>query len=171
MQLFGEKSELVKKKQLYDGVAFSPPPIHALSRVYIKLHEHQLLVLLGITPFFWVVLILRRARFHRNSTEWISRFISFVNVGKEKIKDELDNYLGEKLLPFNIDEHFFYLTLWKVNVRNYLISSRIAIQVTIVASETAFSTGGWFVRLYRNSLHPSTLETLMCNQSWIRGFS
>lgn len=30
-----EKSDLVKKKkQLYDGVAFSPP-IHALSRVHI----------------------------------------------------------------------------------------------------------------------------------------
>ena len=60
-----------------------------------------------------------------------------------------------------------------MNGGNYPILSQIArdilvIPVTTVASESAFSTGGRFVSPYRNRLHPSTLEALMCSQSWIR---
>ncbi|KAH9779813.1 hat family dimerization domain containing protein expressed [Citrus sinensis] len=70
---------------------------------------------------------------------------SFVNVGNEEVKDELDTYLGEKLVPFNVEEDFDVLSWWKVNGGNYHILSRIvrdilAIPVTIVASESAFST-------------------------------
>ena len=42
---------------------------------------------------------------YRSSTEWISGFTSFV-----KVKDELDTYLSEKLVPFIIDELFDVLT-------------------------------------------------------------
>lgn len=52
---------------------------------------------------------------YRSSTEWIWGFTSFVNVGNEEIKDELDTYLGEKLVQFNIEEHFDVLTWRKVN--------------------------------------------------------
>ena len=60
-----------------------------------------------------------------------------------------------------------------MNGGNYPILSQIArdilaIPVTTIASESAFSTGGRFVSSYRNRLHPSTLEALMCSQSWIR---
>ncbi|KAH9723905.1 BED-type domain-containing protein [Citrus sinensis] len=70
---------------------------------------------------------------------------SFVNVGNEEVKDEPDTYLGEKLVPFNVEEDFDVLSWWKVNGGNYPILSRIArdilaIPVTIVASESAFST-------------------------------
>ncbi|KAH9745818.1 BED-type domain-containing protein [Citrus sinensis] len=110
---------------------------------------------------------------YKGSTEWILRFTSFVNVGNEEVKDELDTYLSEKLVPFNVEEEFDVLAWWKVNGGNYPILSQIArdilaILVTIVASESAFSTGGQFVSPYRNRLHPSTLEALMCSQSWIR---
>ena len=110
---------------------------------------------------------------YKGSTEWILGFTSFVNVGNEEVKDELDTYLGEKLVPFNVEEEFDVLAWWKVNGGNYPILSQIArdilaIPVTTVASESAFSTGGRFVSPYRNRLHPSTLEALMCSQSWIR---
>lgn len=42
---------------------------------------------------------------HRSSTEWILGLTSFVNVGNEKVNDELDTYLGEKLIPFNVEEY------------------------------------------------------------------
>ncbi|KAH9794197.1 BED-type domain-containing protein [Citrus sinensis] len=110
---------------------------------------------------------------YKGSTEWILGFTSFVNVGNEEVKDELDTYLGEKLVPFNVVEEFDVLAWSKVNGGNYPILSQIArdilaILVTIVVSESAFSTGGRFVSPYRNRLHPSTLEALMYSQSWIR---
>ncbi|KAH9801775.1 BED-type domain-containing protein [Citrus sinensis] len=98
---------------------------------------------------------------YKSSTEWISGFTSFVNVG------------NEELVPFNVEEEFDVLAWWKVNGGNYPIFSQIArdilaILVTTVASKYVFSTGGQFVSPYRNRLFPSILEALMCSQSWIR---
>ena len=110
---------------------------------------------------------------HRSSTEWILGFTSFVNIGNQEVNDELNTYLGEQLVPFNVEEHFDVLSWWKVNGSNYSILSRIArdilaISITTVASESAFSTGSRFVSSYRNKLHPRTLDALMCSQGWIR---
>ncbi|KAL9450826.1 hypothetical protein AB3S75_012544 [Citrus x aurantiifolia] len=110
---------------------------------------------------------------HRSSTEWILGFTSFVNVGNQEINDELNTYLGEKLVPFNVEEHFDVLSWWKVNGSNYSIVPRIArdilaILITTVASESTFNTGSRFLSSYRNKLHPSTLDALMCSQGWIR---
>ncbi|KAK9210104.1 hypothetical protein WN944_002473 [Citrus x changshan-huyou] len=104
----------------------------------------------------------------KSSTEWISRFTSFV-----KVKDELDTYLSEKLVLFIVDEFFDILTWWKVNDGNCPILSRIArdilaIPITTIAPEFAFSIGGLSISVYHNRLHLSTLEVLMCSQSWIR---
>ena len=43
---------------------------------------------------------------YKSSTEWISGFTNFVNVGNEEVKDELNTYLGEKLITFNVEEEF-----------------------------------------------------------------
>ena len=107
---------------------------------------------------------------YKSLTKWISEFTSFVNVGNEEVNDELNTYLGEKLVPFNVEEKFDVLAWWKVNGGNYSILSQItrdilAIPITNIASESAFTTSGRFVSPYRNRLHPSTLEDLMCSQS------
>ncbi|KAJ4722279.1 Peroxidase [Melia azedarach] len=44
----------------------------------------------------------------------------------------------------------------------------LAIPVSTVASESAFSTAGRVVSPHRNRLHPNTVEALMCSQSWLR---
>ncbi|KAK3193491.1 hypothetical protein Dsin_024801 [Dipteronia sinensis] len=43
----------------------------------------------------------------------------------------------------------------------------LAIPVSIVASESAFSTGGRTLSSHRSILHPHTAEALMCTQNWI----
>ena len=48
-----------------------------------------------------------------------------------------------------------------------IVSDIYVIPVSIVASESAFSTNGRVVSKHRSRLHPNTLEALMCAQSWL----
>lgn len=44
----------------------------------------------------------------------------------------------------------------------------LAIPITTVASESAFSTGGRILDDFRTSLTPFMLEALVCTQNWLR---
>ncbi|KAI3745848.1 hypothetical protein L6452_08259 [Arctium lappa] len=83
---------------------------------------------------------------------------------------ELDNYLKEKLMPKDVDLDL--LLWWKTNGGKYPTLQRmakdiLAIPVSTVASESAFSTSGRLISPHRSRLHPKTLEALMCAQSWL----
>jgi hypothetical protein len=86
-------------------------------------------------------------------------------------KSEIDQYYlqdVEKRSP-----NFDILNWWKVNSTKFLILSKIArdvlaILVTTVASELAFSTGGRVLDPFRSSLAPKTVEALVCTQNWLR---
>ncbi|KAL5538055.1 hypothetical protein UlMin_045842 [Ulmus minor] len=78
-------------------------------------------------------------------------------------KSELDKYLEEPVIPRSTE--FDILIWWKTNGIKYPLLSSIArdilaIPVTTVASESAFSTGGRVVSPHCNRLHPKTLEAL-----------
>ena len=71
-----------------------------------------------------------------------------------------------------LDEKFDILALWKVNSPQYRVLSRIAqhvlaIPVSIVALESAFSTAGHVLDLFRSSLSPVMVEALNCGQYWL----
>jgi hypothetical protein len=84
--------------------------------------------------------------------------------------NELDKYMAEPLLkqdPFDI------LAFWKNNTDKYPILSQIArdvmsIQVSTVASESAFSAAGRVFDPYRNRLDPEMVQALICTKDWIR---
>ena len=44
----------------------------------------------------------------------------------------------------------------------------LAIQISTVASESAFSTSGRVLNEYRNSLSTLIVEVLLCTQDWVR---
>jgi hypothetical protein len=44
----------------------------------------------------------------------------------------------------------------------------LALPITTVASESAFSTGGRMLDSFRSSLVPNMVETLVCAQNWLR---
>ena len=44
---------------------------------------------------------------------------------------------------------------------------QLAIPVSIVVSESAFSSSGRLVSPHRNRLHQKMIEALMCAQSWL----
>ncbi|KAK0600812.1 hypothetical protein LWI29_018651 [Acer saccharum] len=85
-------------------------------------------------------------------------------------KSELERYLGEQVE--NNTPNFDILSWWKVNKGKYPILAKIAkdilaIPVSTVASESAFSASGRFLSPHHRRLHPDTLEALMCAQNWI----
>ena len=43
----------------------------------------------------------------------------------------------------------------------------LAIPISTVASESAFSIGGQILTPHRSQLHYTTLEALMCSKSWL----
>jgi hypothetical protein len=65
------------------------------------------------------------------------------------------------------------LMWWKINSSKFLVLAEVAqdvlpIPITIVASESAFSTGGRIIDHFRISLAPKTVETLICTHNWLR---
>ena len=60
-----------------------------------------------------------------------------------------------------------------MNASNYLIISKmardiLAIPISTIASESAFSTSGRIHDAFRSSLSPKTMETLVCSQNWLK---
>ncbi|XP_052299982.1 zinc finger BED domain-containing protein RICESLEEPER 2-like isoform X1 [Citrus sinensis] len=91
------------------------------------------------------------------------------NTQNTHSKSELEFYLEECTLPST--SQFDILSWWKNNQGKYPILAKIArdflaIPVSTVASESAFSTGGRHLSHHRSRLHPSTVEALVCTQNW-----
>jgi hypothetical protein len=88
-------------------------------------------------------------------------------------KNELDRYLDEETLPHDENEYFDILSWWKLERTRYPILRQIArdilaIPITTVASESAFSTSGRILSEHRSRLTLKMLEALICGQSWLR---
>ena len=86
--------------------------------------------------------------------------------------NDVQRYLGEESLDPMTSE-FDILLWWKNNASRYAILSMIAkdilaIPVSTVASESAFSTSGRIFDSFRSSLSPKMVEALVCTQSWLR---
>ncbi|KAF7150091.1 hypothetical protein RHSIM_Rhsim02G0147200 [Rhododendron simsii] len=84
---------------------------------------------------------------------------------------EVDKYLGD-LCERRDNLDFDILMWWKNNSNKYPILSKIArdvlaVPVSTIASESAFSTGGRILDPFRSSLSPSMVETLVCTQNWL----
>jgi hypothetical protein len=88
-----------------------------------------------------------------------------------RLQGEMDHYLSDDLVPYT--EKFNVLDWWKVAGTRYPTPRKVArdifaILVTIVASESAFSTSGRIVNEHRSCLTSHMLEVLMCYQDWLR---
>ncbi|XP_062103927.1 zinc finger BED domain-containing protein RICESLEEPER 2-like [Humulus lupulus] len=75
----------------------------------------------------------------------------------------------EKLVE---DTNFDILDWWQRNGNKYPIVSHIArdvlaVQMSTVAFESAFSTGGRILDPFRSSLSPKMVEALICSKNWL----
>ena len=84
------------------------------------------------------------------------------NKDSVECKSKLDQYLNRVMCLW-----------WRVNSSRYRIISQVArdvlaIFISIVVSEFAFSIGGPVLDPFRSSLSPNTVEVLICTQNWLR---
>ncbi|XP_050216467.1 zinc finger BED domain-containing protein RICESLEEPER 1-like isoform X2 [Mercurialis annua] len=86
-------------------------------------------------------------------------------------KSELEMYLNEDIMEDG--DELDVLTWWKQNAQRFPVLSRLArdilaVPISTVASESAFSTGGRVLDCFRSSLTPKIVEALICTQDWLR---
>ncbi|XP_062086406.1 zinc finger BED domain-containing protein RICESLEEPER 2-like [Humulus lupulus] len=84
-------------------------------------------------------------------------------------EDDLEYYLSDR--REKLDPTFDILRWWKQNGFKYPIIARmakdvLAVQMSTVASESAFSTGGRILDSFRSSLSPRMVEALICSKNW-----
>lgn len=105
----------------------------------------------------------------------IDQFNMYRSGGKsENVKSELEKYLSEEIE--NESGNFDVLLWWKVNSIRFPILSKLArdvlaVPVSTVASESAFSTGGRVLDAFRSSLSPKIVQGIICAQDWLRSDS
>ncbi|CAN1768465.1 Zinc finger BED domain-containing protein RICESLEEPER 2 [Linum perenne] len=88
-------------------------------------------------------------------------------------KSELDKYLESDIFEVPKGSEFDVIGWWKEHSLQYKILSRMAIDIlaipiTSVASEAAFSAGGRVIDCHRASLGEKTVQALLCTQNWLR---
>jgi len=84
-------------------------------------------------------------------------------------RNEIERYLIDGFGDPN-DDKLDILGWWKINASKYKILSKVtqhvlAIPISTVASESAFSTGGRILDQFRSSLSPTTVQALICCQN------
>ncbi|KAJ3706987.1 hypothetical protein LUZ61_010692 [Rhynchospora tenuis] len=91
----------------------------------------------------------------------------------EPQKSELDDYLATELDEASVDEDFDILAWWRLKSPKYpilcqLTKDILAVPISTVASESAFSTSGRILSPARSSLNDESIEALLCAQDWLR---
>ncbi|XP_074312289.1 zinc finger BED domain-containing protein RICESLEEPER 2-like [Silene latifolia] len=86
------------------------------------------------------------------------------------IRSEFDRYLNEQK---GEDEEKEILPWWRANAMRFSTLKHMAIDVlaipiSTVASESAFSAGGCTLDSFRSSLTPKMVQAQICGQDWIR---
>jgi hAT family C-terminal dimerisation region len=99
----------------------------------------------------------------------------FIRVKKISvpIKSDIDDYMADALDEASLDDDFDILAWWKLNASKYPVLARLtrdilAVSISIVTSESTFSTRGRTLNPVRNSLSNENIEALVCGQDWLR---
>ncbi|KAL9661135.1 hypothetical protein QQ045_025956 [Rhodiola kirilowii] len=98
------------------------------------------------------------------------------SASPENLKSELEMYYEDGIIRVeDTDACFDPLDWWKGNSLKYRILSKLAcdilaIPITSVASESAFSAGSRVIDPYRASLGIDTVQMLLCGGDWLRKF-
>ncbi|XP_074274285.1 zinc finger BED domain-containing protein RICESLEEPER 2-like [Silene latifolia] len=106
-------------------------------------------------------------RYMSNIEEQVKKQMSGSNP---LIRSEFDRYLNEQK---GEDEEKEVLPWWRANAMRFptlkhMARDVLAIPISTVASESAFSAGGRTLDSFRSSLAPKMVQAQICGQDWIR---
>lgn len=106
----------------------------------------------------------------RDKLKGFDKFL-FETSQDQNVTSDLEKYLEEPIFPRNCD--FSILNWWKVHTPRYPILSVmardfLAIPVSTLEPEVAFSNKGRTLDQCRSLLAPDTREALICGQDWLR---
>ena len=92
-------------------------------------------------------------------------------IDSSNTKSKVNKYLLESYEDV-FDDNFDILAWWKVNFPQYCVLSRVArhvlaIPISTMVLEYAFSTAGRVLDPFRSSLSPLMVEAHICGQNWI----
>ncbi|KAL6538087.1 hypothetical protein OROGR_012075 [Orobanche gracilis] len=101
----------------------------------------------------------------------VHHFLSESRNVVDGVMTDLDKYIAEPL-EVKLDKKFDILSWWKDHKGAYPILSQVArdvlaIQVSTVAPESAFSAGGRVIDAFRSRLDPDIVEALICTKDWV----
>ncbi|KAL9667976.1 hypothetical protein QQ045_002346 [Rhodiola kirilowii] len=90
----------------------------------------------------------------------------------EENRTELETYLKDATERINTE--FDILGWWRMHSPRFPILSQMArdvlvVPISMVSSESAFSTSARIIDAFRRSLTPRLVQALICTQDWIRG--
>nr|KYP55847.1 Putative AC9 transposase [Cajanus cajan] len=130
-----------------------------------------------ILPFLKMVEEMKKKLTHKklNSMKEVMMTLMVITIFFQRTssnKSKLSKYLEETLKESYGDLDI--LSWWKLNLGRFPILAKmardlLAVHVSTVASETAFSIGGRVLDPYRSSLTPRMAKTLICTQDWLKG--
>ncbi|GKD86859.1 zinc finger BED domain-containing protein RICESLEEPER 2 [Tanacetum coccineum] len=105
--------------------------------------------------------------------DFLNNFYNGNDTSSIESETKLQRYLKEPKVELRKGQISDILQWWKVNGLRFLIVARmardiLAIQISTVASEYAFSTGGRVLDPYRTSLSTKIMDALICTQDWVR---
>jgi hypothetical protein len=103
--------------------------------------------------------------------EKIAKRMKMTNCSSSSSKSELEKYLAEE--TEDTEKKIDILGWWKINANRFPVLGHmardvLAIPISTVAAESAFSTSGRILDDFRTSLTPFMLECLVCTQDWLR---
>ncbi|KAF2315811.1 hypothetical protein GH714_040350 [Hevea brasiliensis] len=95
-----------------------------------------------------------------------------IETGEANSKSDLDCYLNEGIKVVDEKEEFI-LKWWQLSsgrfpILSIMVRDILAMPISTVASESAFSTRGRVLDPFRSSLTPKIVEALICAQDWLR---
>ncbi|KAL7607741.1 hypothetical protein Lser_V15G14400 [Lactuca serriola] len=106
-----------------------------------------------------------------DDNDFFGNFLNSEGDNSDALENELIIYLKEPRVTYN--KSFDILSWWKLNGLRFPIVARmtkdiLGIQISTIASESAFSTSRRVLTDYHANLSNVIVEALLCTQDWVR---
>lgn len=113
------------------------------------------------------------------NTSIMTSFNQILSIVREKevippLKSELSAYLHEGIYNLNSNTNSFSALKWwrnnnmKYNILSKMVADILAIPISTMATESAFSASSRVIDEFRSRLNEESIEALICGGDWLR---